>query len=217
MQQEEHIRPIDQAVLDQLRNAGGLTVQQLTEQLEVTATAVRQRLERLVELELVAREKESVGRGRPVFRYCLTKLGARYAAASYVDLAAALWEEVMSLPNPQQRSRILRRVAMRMGEGLKTSIPADGSIVQKLDATVDALGRRKIPAQVDNSGPLPILEVHACPYPELAEGDESRQLCEIEQEMLSEALGHSVQLDCCQLDGHDSCQFRPVVTADAVR
>ena len=186
----------------------------MTDQLQVTATAVRQRLERLVEMDLVARTKVSVGRGRPQYRYNLTPMGTRYAGASYADLASALWDEVMSLPNPQQRSRILRRVAKKMGEGLRDSVPEGGDIAEKLDATVAALGRRKVTAEVDDSGELPILEVHSCPYPELAEGDESRQLCELEQEMISEAIGHSVQLDCCRLDGHDSCHFRPVVAPE---
>lgn len=206
----DHIRPIDQAVLDLLRQNRSLSVQELTELLEVTATAVRQRLERLDQVELVGRRKESAGRGRPQFRYFLTSLGMRYASASYADLASALWQEVMELPNPLQRKRILRRVAKRMSEELKEAVPADADLSQRFTAVAAALGRRKVPVSVNSLGPLPVLEVHACPYPELTEHDESRQLCEMEQEMMSAAIGHSMQLDCCRLDGHHHCQFRPV-------
>ncbi|MEM8734778.1 MAG: hypothetical protein AAGG44_11175 [Planctomycetota bacterium] len=220
--QFDHIRPIDQSVLEVLRlgvsgrtegrteTRRGMTVQELTEQLDVTPTAVRQRLDRLIQLSLIERRKESVGRGRPQFRYHLTQLGTRCAAASYADLASALWQELMELPNPQQRSRVLRRVAKRMGEGLKESVPEQATVDEKLTATAKALGRRKVAAALNLEGKLPVLEVHSCPYPEISEADEGRQLCELEQEMLSEALGHAVQLDCCQLDGHNHCQFRPV-------
>ena len=44
---DQTIRPIDQAVLNLLRRHGSLTIQDLIEQLSVTATAVRQRLDRL--------------------------------------------------------------------------------------------------------------------------------------------------------------------------
>lgn len=224
----DHIRPIDQAVLEMLRQSGaqvvadrsaqtstelsgaGLTVPELTERLEVTQTAVRQRLERLIQLDLIERRKESVGRGRPQFRYYLTQLGARHAAASYADLATALWQEFMDLPNPAQRARMMRRVAKRMGDGLKESIPMSGDVNERMQATVSALSRRRVAATVNEDGALPVLEVHSCPYPEIADNDEGRQLCEMEQEMLSEALGQSMQLDCCRLDGHDHCQFRPV-------
>ncbi|MCA9192620.1 MAG: replication-relaxation family protein [Planctomycetales bacterium] len=206
----EHIRPIDQAVLDLLRQNHGLSVSELISYLEVTATAVRQRLDRLVQVELIERRKESVGRGRPQYRYFLTPLGVRYAAASYADLASALWQEIIDLPNPQQRSRILRRVARRMGEKLRSSMPLNDDMNVRLQAMAAALGKQKVPANVNAAGELPVLEVLACPFPELAEHDESRQLCELEQEMLSEAVGQSMQLDCCRLDGHQHCHFRPV-------
>ena len=211
-QTAEHLRPIDQAVLDLLRQQQGLTVHELIERLDVTATAVRQRLERLEQVGLIERRKEGVGRGRPQFRYFLTPVGMRYASASYADLALALWAEIMEMPNPQQRSRILRRVAKRMGEGLKLNMPADATLTQRMEAMAMALGQRKIPAFVDEGGSLPVLQVHACPYPELSAQGENRQLCEMEQEMLSEAIGHAVQLDCCRLDGHNMCQFRAVPT-----
>ncbi len=208
----DHIRPIDQAVLDLLRQHQSLSVLELTTLLEVTPTAVRQRLERLAQVDLVGRQKEGAGRGRPQFVYSLTSLGLRYASASYADLAAALWHEILDLPNPMQRKRILRRVAQRMGQELKDTLPPDdGDLTLRFSAVARAMGRRKIPASVNSEGALPILEMHACPYPELTTNDASRQLCEMEQEMISAAIGHVVQLDCCRLDGHHQCQFRPVL------
>lgn len=207
----DHIRPIDQVVLDLLRQHHSMSIQSLTEKLEVTATAVRQRLERLVQVDLVGRRKAGVGRGRPQYQYFLTPIGMRYASASYTDLAAALWQEILELPNPLQRKRILRRVAKRMGEDLKDSLPVEGDLTEQFSAMASVLGRRKVLASVNADGALPVLEMHACPYPELTGEDPSRQLCEMEQEMISQAVGQLVQLDCCRLDGHHFCQFRPVV------
>ncbi len=203
----EHVRPIDQSVLDLLRTNQGMTVQDLTSTLDVTATAVRQRLDRLVEANLIQRVKKSAGRGRPSYCYELTPTGLRYASASYSELATALWQEVMELPSAMQRSRILRRVARRMASDLKNDIPQEGAIADRFHAVADALEKRKIPAVVRESGNKPVLEVQACPYPELTNDDSSRHLCELEQEMLSEAMGHQMKLNCCQLDGHHQCQF----------
>ncbi len=210
----DYVRPVDQLVLDLLRNLGDRTVQELTSELGVTATAVRQRLERLVEMELVERKKESSGRGRPLFRYGLTKAGLRLASVSYAELASALWDEVLELEDSTQRTAILHRVAKRLGEGLRESIPQSGDLSQRLAAAADALSQRKVLAVVNETGALPVLEVQTCPYPELTGPGHSRQLCEVEQEMISEALGQTVQLDCCRLDGHSLCQFRPVATAE---
>ncbi len=210
----EHIRPIDQAVLDLLRLHQGMTVQDFTDSLEVTATAVRQRLDRLVEVELIERRKETIGRGRPQFRYCLTPLGLRYSSASYAELASALWAEVIDLPNPSLRGRVLRRVAQRMSQSFRDQMPAaESSMEDKLQAMVGELAKRKVPASVDPSGTVPVLQVLACPFPDLAVDGRDRQVCEMEQEMISAAIGESVELECCRLDGHEHCQFRPVTSA----
>ncbi len=204
----EHIRPVDQCVLDLLRRKSGLTVQELIDSLEVTATAVRQRLERLTEAGLIERRKESVGRGRPSYRYVLTSVGMRYASASYSDLATALWQEIMELPNALQRTRILRRVARRMASDLKAAIPEDGDVETRVEAIASALEKRKVPVTVKQVDHLPVLEVLACPYPELTTDDSKRHLCELEQEMFSEVMGKEMKLECCQLDGHDQCNFK---------
>lgn len=209
----DHIRPIDQAVLDLLRQHPGMNVQDLTDRLEVTATAVRQRIDRLEEVGLIERRKESVGRGRPQFRYFLTPLGTRYSSVSYADLATALWAEVMELPNPALRTRILRRVARRMGERLISDDVRGSSLADRLDAVVEEFSKRKIPTAVaGQQGAAPILQVLACPFPDLVGNGNNRQVCELEQQMLSEALGQDVQLSCCRLDGHEHCQFRAVPT-----
>jgi predicted ArsR family transcriptional regulator len=210
----DHIRPIDQMVLDLLRQHPGLNIQEFTERLEVTATAVRQRLDRLEEVQLVERRKDSVGRGRPQFRYHLTTLGMRYSAASYADLATALWAEVIDLPNPSLRTRIMRRVARRMGEVLVVDSLRGADLSQRMIAVAQEMSRRKVPTEVQADGTIPVLHVLACPFPQLTEDSSRREVCEMEQEMLSEALGQSVKLSCCRLDGHEHCQFRPVTSGE---
>lgn len=210
------IRPIDQAVLNLLRRHGSLTIQDLIEQLNVTATAVRQRLDRLEQLRLIVKEKQGAGRGRPSFRYSITNLGLRYAGVSYADLALALWHEVNSLPNSAIKDSLLQRVSSRMGRAYRDEIQG-ATVEDRLSDLVKVLGDRKIPAALISNGQLPVLEVQACPYPELVNGDPTnRHLCEMEQEVLSAAMGQPMELSRCRLDGHNCCQFRPVSDPTAV-
>jgi len=210
------IRPIDQAVLDLLRRRGNLTIQDLIEQLNVTATAVRQRLDRLEQLRLIVKEKQGAGRGRPSFRYSITNLGLRYAGVSYADLALALWQEVNLLPNTADKAALLDRVSSRMGKAYRDEIQGE-TVEDRLTDLIKVLGDRKIPATLVTTGNLPILEVQACPYPELINGDPSnRQLCEMEQEMLSAAMGQPMELSRCRLDGHTCCQFKTASDSSGV-
>ena len=82
----------DLALLDLLRKHGPLSVAQLKAAMQVTATAVRQRLVRLLTQGDIQRHAERISRGRPLHRYGLTDKGRRRAGANFADLAIALWK-----------------------------------------------------------------------------------------------------------------------------
>ena len=84
----------DSDLLDLLRIAGPLSVTQLADAMEVTATAIRQRLTRLTYKTLIQREAVRAGRGRPKHRYWLTEKGMLSTGSNFTDLAIALWSEV---------------------------------------------------------------------------------------------------------------------------
>ncbi|MGI9427627.1 MAG: helix-turn-helix transcriptional regulator, partial [Bythopirellula sp.] len=81
----------DRSIVDYLRREGACTISELVAFAGVTSTAIRHRLNRLMEQGLVAREAEAIGRGRPTHRYRLTAAGTRQAGDNYEDLAGVLW------------------------------------------------------------------------------------------------------------------------------
>jgi predicted ArsR family transcriptional regulator len=205
------IRPVDQLVLDLLRRQEGQTVTDLMERLEVTATAVRQRLDRLEHAGFLERRKHTAGRGRPTFSYFLTDLGWRQVGVTYTDLAVSLWNEILAIDDAEVRSNLFHRVSLRMGRSFRSMIPA-GALEDRMRSIASVMSSRRIPTSVDSAMGLPVLEVHACPYPDLTNADDDRNLCHLEQQVLSEALGQPVELSMCKLDGHNRCQFKPVQT-----
>lgn len=215
-QEDYPIRPVDQLVLDLLRREEGLSIQDLMERLEVTATAIRQRVDRLEDAGYIERRKLVVGRGRPSYSYYLTDKGWRQAGVSYRDLAIALWSMVQSLDSPESKSKLVNSVAERLGEMYRTELPdaslglPDASLGDRMRNLAGLLSDRKVPSCLA-TGPtdLPILEVHACPYPDLVSVPHDRSACHLEQMALSTALGHPVELSQCRLDGHGCCQFTP--------
>ena len=182
-----------------------MTVTALTRCLDVTATAVRQRLARLQRLGLVERRVERYGRGRPRHRYRLTPVGERCAGSNFADLARVLWQELRQIGDRQIRRGLLRRIAQRMA-GLYGPQVQGSSVRERMQQLVEVFRRRDIPVQVDratNGGP--VLTVLACPYPDLAEED--RAVCAMERLMFSEVLGTPLQLTQCRLEGASCCSF----------
>lgn len=197
-----NVLPIDAAVADLLREHGELTISVLAAELSITATAVRQRLNRLMDAKLVKRQAVTQGRGRPCHRYSLTEFGRRESGGNFVDLAFALWSEIRSVADPELRRGLLSRIAGRMAE----SYGIDGkSTEEKMLAIAKLFGERSVPITVSKKGELPVLMAKCCPYPTLAEQD--RGICAMEKMMFSEMVGEKLHLSECRLDGDTCCTF----------
>jgi predicted ArsR family transcriptional regulator len=205
----------DVAVLDLLRKHQGMTVADFQKALDVTATAVRQRLTRLMAQGYVRREAiESTGRGRPSHRYHLTQLGRRKTGANFGDLALVLWEEVRAIKDFEVRKGLLQRLSARLA-GQYSQRVSGANLSERMESLVDLFRERQIPFEVQHEGRgLPVLTALACPYPDLAERDPS--ICAMERMLFSELLGEKVSLDRCRLDGDDCCTFRAAGTDSLV-
>jgi DeoR family suf operon transcriptional repressor len=197
----------DIGVLDLLRKHGPLNVAHLTAAMEVTATAVRQRLTRLLAQGDIEREAQRISRGRPVHRYELTEKGRRRAGANFADLAIALWQEIREIKDPEVRRGLLQRIGGRLAS-LYASRIRGSTTEEKLESLAEMFRERQIPFDVERRNDLPLLQARACPYPELAEQD--RSVCSMERMMFSELVGENLKLSNCRLDGHNCCTFEPV-------
>ncbi|TWT83725.1 MarR family protein [Planctomycetes bacterium CA13] len=209
--QPESLRSVDRALLVVMRSGEAFGVGELTEQLGVTATAIRQRIERLLEMGLIERQKIVAGRGRPTFEYQLTVDGHRSAGANPADLAEAMWQEILAIPDSEIRQNVLSAVAARLGrrvaEGIHRAAIDDESLESRMKRVSEMLAERHIAAEISHTGALPVIDVGACPYPSLTDTSDDRAMCRLEEEMLSEALGRPVHLSSCRLDGDHLCQF----------
>jgi len=190
--------------LDLLRKQQEMTVMQLSAAMEVTATAVRQRLGRLLQQGYITRTAITAGRGRPSHRYTLTLKGQRKTGANFADLAIALWQEIRSIEDVEIRRGLLQRISKRMAVMYGDEIQGE-TVVQRMDQLGGLLTDRELPFSVSEESGLPVLTMLACPYPGLAEQD--RSICSMERILLSNVLGGSVALTECRLDGDSCCTF----------
>lgn len=193
----------DAAILDLLRK-GPLGIAQLAKATCVTATAVRQRINRLMGQGLVEREIARATRGRPSHRYLLTEKGLRQTGSNFDDLALALWKEVRAIPDPEVRRGLLGRISAHLA-GMYAGQVQGGTTAERMRSVQGLFAERNVPFEVEQKGALPVLTALACPYPQLAEQD--RGICALERMMFTELLGENVRLTDCRLDGGECCRF----------
>ncbi len=210
------IRTVDRDLLVAMRGGELMGIGELTDELNVTATAIRQRIERLLDGGLIEREKVVAGRGRPTFRYRITASGRRVIGADSTELAEAMWRELMSIDDPELRNRLLSSVATRLGREYASQLDENAPLEERMRVLSQLLSSRRVRSDVISSGKLPVLDITSCPFPTMADGSDDHSMCRLEEQLLSEALGKPVQLSQCRLDGDSCCQFSPAETADAL-
>lgn len=211
--------PSDAPLLEMLRVEGRAGISDLETGLGVTATAVRQRLERLMKAGLVERSTVTRGRGRPSHVYSLTDKGRRVGGDNFQDLALVLWREVRTVSDPAVRRGLLARIGTALADQYRSSV-SGSSPRERLEHAAAIMRERQISCGVSaTEGDLPVLVSYTCPYPELAEQD--RGICAAERLMLQELVGSPVQLSECRLDGGSCCKFtaagEPVETGSTQR
>lgn len=193
----------EQDVIQLLMEFGPCSIAQMEEHLQITATAVRQRLNRLMAAGLIDRQTESEGRGRPSHVYDTTFAGRRATGNNLPDFADALWQEIQSIADEKLRLSIIEGASKRLAAVYSDRI--DGhSLEEKLTSVAHLFGERNIPVSVEqNKAGLPVLKMLACPYPDLA--NDSHELCEMERRLFSEVTGSSFELCQCRQDGDQKC------------
>jgi DeoR family transcriptional regulator, suf operon transcriptional repressor len=200
----DEIFAADVAILDLLRKRDAMTVTELAHAMEVTATAVRQRLGRLLAQGYIERAATKAARGRPSHHYSLTTKGRRKTGANFADLAVALWQEIRGIEDAEVRRGLLQRISKRFSAMYADQVEG-ASLTERMESLAGLFADRGVPFEVEKSNPLPVLTALACPYPDLAEKDHS--ICAMERIMFSELLGENVKLSKCRLEGETCCTF----------
>ena len=107
--------------------SGPLTVAEMAASLGVTATAIRNRLTRLLGAGLVERQSEHQDRGRPKHTYQASVEAQKRLGQNYADLALVLWDEMMSTVADRKLRRLLfTRVTDRLAELYRSQVSGAG-------------------------------------------------------------------------------------------
>lgn len=196
----------DRQFLELLNRMGAATVLSLCSELNVTATAVRQRLTRLQAAGLISRGSSKTGRGRPSHEYSVTDSGRQILGDNYRDLAVVLWREVKGIEDIGVRTQVMNRIKDSLVARYRQTVVGE-TLTDRVVQLGVSLNQYGFNTETEVSADLPILRENNCPYLELAADDSS--ICDLEHSVFEEVLGAEMTLTRCCLDGHHCCEFQP--------
>ncbi len=192
-----------------IQSQGSASIKDLEGAMGVTTTAVREQVAHLLHEGFLQATRVRGEIGRPYYVYSLTTKAQDLFPKDYAALAVLLLEETLAMSGQEGLRLLLNRVSRRMAE--KFADQTHGKeLAQKLLGLVGALGdsgmevsMRPMPEQEGDF----VLRTPTCPYFDVAKSH--REICDMEQEMMSELLGPGVdvKLAGCLIDGQHACEF----------
>jgi predicted ArsR family transcriptional regulator len=206
-----------QAIVRLLLESGPTTAGHIGERLGLSAAGVRRHLDALIEAgdaqANAAAAWQQEGRGRPAKRYQLTAAGRGKLEHAYDDLASAAMRQLREIGGDEAVRTFARR---RIDTILAGVTPADDAddVAAAADRVAEALsGAGYATTTTRVRGPLPGVQIcqHHCPVSHVAA--EFPELCEAEQQAMSEVLGTHVQRLATIVNGDCACTTHVPLTA----
>ncbi len=202
------------AIVRLLLESGAITAAEIGHRLGISAAGVRRHLDALIdagdaEANAAAAWQQS-GRGRPAKRYRLTPAGRAKLEHTYDDLASAAMRQLREIGGEEAVQTFARRRIDSILAGV-TDGPDD--VESTADRLADALTRAGYATTTTKvRGPMQGIQIcqHHCPVSHVAE--EFPELCEAEQQAMSEVLGTHVQRLATIVNGDCACTTHVPVT-----
>jgi predicted ArsR family transcriptional regulator len=199
-------------IVDVLHRADGATASELARTLELTAAAVRQHLDALTDLGLVAADDPAPGggRGRPAQRWRLTPSARTLYPDRHADLTVELLELMRSELGEDALERIIASRARKQAEAYGDDLSRVKGVERRARRLAELRTVEGYDAEVvdapDGDGLL--LVEHHCPVCDAA--STCQGLCRGELEAFRSALGDDVDVEREQhlLAGDARCTYR---------
>ena len=190
-----------------LRSNAGLSVDELSRNLAVTRTAVRQHLAVVMRDGFVGPGATRPSGGRPQQLYVLTDVGKEAFPRHYSWFAQLLIDAMAREHGAAGLRARLARIASAVAAQLRNRVSETKSRrqkVQHLAALMDELGYDAHLAT--DVGGAPTIEADNCIFHELAM--KNPQICHFDLALLSASTGRRVELHECMAQGGHMCRFR---------
>ncbi len=195
-------------VLHIVQRLGSASVKDLESGMGVTTTAVREQVAHLLREGFLQATRVRGDIGRPFYVYSLTPEAQERFPKDYATLAQLLLEETLTMHGQEGLRALLNNVSRRMAQKLHDSTQVS-ELSQKLLGLVASLGETGMDVSmvpVESNGGY-VLKAHSCPYFDVARNH--REICEMEQEMMTELLGPGVTVELSSriVEGACACEF----------
>jgi predicted ArsR family transcriptional regulator len=200
------LQPTRERILNILKERGQATVDDLSQELGLTAVTVRHHLdilrgEGLVAPPLIQRRKTP---GRPQYVYTLSDKADSFFPKRYGHLANLLLDEVRLYLSPAEVDQVMKSIGERIAS--QADLPVKDGLESRLVAATEFLNELGYMARWERQEDGDYaLHVANCPYEEVSRQDQ--QVCTIDMTLLTCLLGVAPQRISWSAQGDQDCSY----------
>lgn len=190
-----------------LRSKDGLTVDELSERLQITRNAVRQHLAALENDRLLEPGQTRPSGGRPQQLYVLTDKGKEGFPRHYDWFAQLLIESIKREAGPEELRERLGKLGESVALQLRSQNPGLQTPLEKVVRLAEVMGQLGYDvAEPRSEGDENILEADNCVFHSLATKDPD--VCQFDLALMSAFTDSAISHEKCMAQGEHVCRFR---------
>lgn len=192
------------------------TINEIAEQVGLTPISIRHHISNLEKEDLIDSEDEKRGVGRPRRSYFLTEKGMEKFPSRYLSLSVNLINQLKDVLSEDA----IRKLFEEIGVGLATNdIDAidlkDVGFLKRLELIEKFLEKQGFTVKInEKDGQYHIYET-SCPY--IHVGKEHREICIVDETLISTLLDEPVTKTECILDGDPHCAYKVDIKKEKVK
>jgi predicted ArsR family transcriptional regulator len=179
-------------ILKILKERGQATVKELSEALDLTTVTIRHHLDTLRREDLVAAPdvRHRKAPGRPQHVYTLTQEASDFFPKRYERLIDFMFDEIRCHFSDAEVEEMMKRIGKRVASGV--TIPESADLEERVVVAANFMDERGYMADWEKTADGNYrIHVANCPYEGVAR--RHREVCRIDQTMLTELLGVSFE------------------------
>jgi predicted ArsR family transcriptional regulator len=196
-------------IIERLKRAESITASELAGEFGLTDTAIRQHLEALEAVGLVARAPgPAIGRGRPPVNWRVTPMAAELFPDRHADLTVELIQSIRQSLGEEALGEVIRTRRERQLAAYRDQLDPAADVAVKVRRLADIRTAEGYVAEATVDGDTLVLTEHHCPISDAA--GVCLGLCTAELELFRSALGDGVTVERDQhlLTGAQRCSYR---------
>ncbi|GAB4488157.1 MAG: ArsR family transcriptional regulator [Thermodesulfovibrionales bacterium] len=194
-----------QTIIRLLKRSGGMTIEELSRQVNITPMGVRQHLLALEKKGIVRYITQKHGIGRPGFVYMLTATADMFFPKTTAQFAIDILKELKETDSPEKFSQVLdarkKRLLLACREAL-AGTTSRSEALQKIKEVLEADGH--IIEISRENGHFHFRNFH-CPIREVA--STFAEICRHDLALMKELLGPGVTMDQNIIQGDTACRY----------